>query len=47
MNDIADEEIIRYKKEVIPYWNGRKEKERVFNHVHENWRNLYEAGLFT
>ena len=45
--DISDEDIARYEKEVIPYWSGRTQRERIFNHVPENWRNLYEAGLFT
>ena len=45
--DISDEDIARYEKEVIPYWSGRTQRERIFKHVPENWRNLYEAGLFT
>ncbi len=44
---ISDEEIEIYRKKVIPYWTGRTQRERIFNHVPESWRSLYEAGLFT
>ncbi len=36
-----------YEKEVIPYWNGKTMRERIFSHVPKEWSNLYEAGLFT
>lgn len=45
--DISDEDIAIYQKEVIPYWTGRTQRERIFNHVPDTWKNLYEAGLFT
>ncbi|GHT34420.1 glycyl radical enzyme [Bacteroidia bacterium] len=44
---ISREDINRYEKEVIPYWKGRTQRERIFSHVPETWRNLYEVGLFT
>ncbi|MDR0536736.1 MAG: glycyl radical protein [Tannerellaceae bacterium] len=44
---ITEEEIRIYAKEVIPYWKGRTQRERIFNHVPQAWRDLYEAGLFT
>lgn len=44
---ISDEDIQTYKQEVIPYWSGKTQRERIFNHVPQSWRNLYEAGLFT
>jgi trans-4-hydroxy-L-proline dehydratase len=40
-------DIDRYEKEVIPYWQGRTMRERIFSHVPEEWRRAYEAGLFT
>ena len=43
--DKADIEL--YEKEVIPYWEGRTMRERIFNFVPENWSLAYEAGLFT
>lgn len=44
---ISDEDIDTYAREVIPYWQGRTMRERIFGHVPQNWRDLYEAGLFT
>ena len=44
---ISQEDIDTYEKEVIPYWNGRTMRERIFNHVPEEWKRAYEAGLFT
>ncbi len=44
---IAQADIDTYEKEVIPYWEGRTQRERIFNHVPEEWKRAYEAGLFT
>ena len=44
---ISQSDIDIYAKEVIPYWNGRTQRERIFNHVPDEWRRAYEAGLFT
>lgn len=44
---ISQEDIDLYEKEVIPYWQGKTQRERIFNHVPEEWRAAYEAGLFT
>ena len=44
---ISQEDIDTYEKEVIPYWKGRTQRERIFGHVPQEWRLLYEAGLFT
>lgn len=44
---ISQKDIDTYGREVIPYWKGRTQRERIFNHVPDSWRNLYEAGLFT
>ena len=44
---ISDREIEKYKKEVIPFWKGRTQRDRIFNHVPESWKSLYEAGVFT
>ncbi|MDH6304372.1 pyruvate formate-lyase/glycerol dehydratase family glycyl radical enzyme [Parabacteroides sp. PF5-5] len=44
---ISQEDIDTYEREVIPYWKGRTQRERIFNHVPESWRAPYEAGLFT
>ena len=44
---ISQEDINTYAEEVIPYWKGRTQRERIFNHVPETWRRAYEAGVFT
>ncbi len=45
--NVDPEDITRYEQEVIPYWQGRSMRDRVFQHVPEEWRNAYMAGLFT
>lgn len=44
---ISQEDIETYAKEVIPYWAGRTQRERIFSHVPQEWRLAYEAGMFT
>ena len=44
---ISKEDIDLYEKEVIPYWQGKTQRERIFSHVPDEWRAAYEAGLFT
>ncbi len=44
---ISQEDIDIYEREVIPYWEGRTQRERIFSHVPEEWERAYEAGLFT
>ena len=44
---ISQEDIDTYEREVIPYWKGRTQRERIFGHVPHEWRSAYEAGLFT
>jgi formate C-acetyltransferase len=44
---ISQADIDTYAREVIPYWAGKTQRERIFGHVPQAWRDLYEAGLFT
>jgi formate C-acetyltransferase len=44
---ISEEDIRTYEREVIPYWQGRSMRERIFRQVPEEWRRAYESGLFT
>ena len=44
---ISQEDIDLYEREVIPYWQGKTQRERIFSHVPDEWRAAYEAGLFT
>lgn len=43
----SEEDIETYAKEVIPYWQGKTIRERIFSHVPDEWKAAYEAGLFT
>lgn len=44
---ISEEDIASYARDVIPYWQGKTIRERIFNHVPEEWLAAYQAGLFT
>lgn len=44
---ISQEDIDTYAREVIPYWHGRSQRERIFEHVPESWKTAYLAGIFT
>ena len=44
---VSDETLKIYQKVVIPYWNGRTMRERVFSQVPAKWKLAYEAGIFT
>ena len=44
---VAEEDIRTYEELVIPYWQGRSMRDRIFSQVPEEWRAAYEAGLFT
>jgi len=44
---ISQEDIDTYEREVIPYWEGRTQRERIFSHVSKEWEEAYHAGVFT
>jgi len=44
---IAEADIRTYEQEVIPYWQGRSMRDRIFSHVPVEWKRAYESGLFT
>ena len=44
---VKQEDIKIYAEKVIPYWEGRTQRERIFKHVPEEWKRAYESGLFT
>jgi len=44
----ADPETIGvYEEEVIPYWQGRTMREKIFSHVPKDWKAAYECGVYT
>ena len=44
---ISQEDINTYEREAIPYWKGKTQRERIFNHVSKEWEEAYHNGVFT
>ena len=44
---ISQDDIDTYEREVIPYWRGKTQRERIFGHVSKEWEEAYHAGVFT
>ncbi len=36
-----------YRKEIIPFWKGRSIRDRILNQMSSEWKNAYEAGIYT
>jgi trans-4-hydroxy-L-proline dehydratase len=44
----VDEETRRiYRDEIIPFWKGKSNRERIMNNMTPEWIQSYEAGVFT
>ncbi len=44
---VDDECIKLYEEKVIPYWRGRSMRDRMFAELPPEWRQAFDAGLFT
>ncbi|HOO63827.1 MAG TPA: pyruvate formate lyase family protein, partial [Synergistaceae bacterium] len=44
---VTEEDIATYREKVIPYWKGRSMRDRAFADIPQEWKDLYEAGVFT
>ncbi len=44
---VSDETKGRYQETIIPFWNGRSIRDRIFEEVDEEWKDAYNAGIFT
>ena len=44
---IDETDIQTYVSQVIPFWQGRSMRERLFELVPQSWKKAYSAGLFT
>jgi pyruvate formate-lyase/glycerol dehydratase family glycyl radical enzyme len=44
---VSEEDRRVYREKVIPYWRGRSMRDRAFAEIPQEWKELYEAGLFT
>src|SRR5262249_47960696 len=44
----VDEEARRIQRdEIIPFWQGHSMRDRIFAEMTPEWKNAYEAGVFT
>ena len=44
---VSGEDIERFGREVIPFWEGRTLRERMFAELPAEWHRAFEAGVFT
>ena len=45
--DVSAEALRVQRDEVIPQWTGRSMRDRIFREMTQEWKNAYEAGIFT
>ena len=44
----VDDELKEFQKEkIIPYWEGNSIRNKILNEMSSEWKNAYEAGIFT
>jgi pyruvate formate-lyase/glycerol dehydratase family glycyl radical enzyme len=44
----VDDETKRiYKEEIIPFWKGKSNREKIFSRLDTQWKGAYRAGVFT
>jgi pyruvate formate-lyase/glycerol dehydratase family glycyl radical enzyme len=36
-----------YSEKIIPFWQGRSMRDRIFEHLDQSWLDAYQAGVFT
>ena len=44
---VSDEMKKVYEKEVIPYWKGKSNRDKIMSMMSREWLDAYEAGVFT
>ena len=44
---VPDECLAVYEEKVIPYWRGRSMRDKLFAALSTEWKEAYDAGLFT
>ena len=44
---MSDEARRIQREEIIPYWQGRSMRDRIFAEMEPAWKDAYEAGIFT
>jgi trans-4-hydroxy-L-proline dehydratase len=44
----VDEEVKSvYEKEIIPFWKGKSDRDKIMDNMTSGWINAYNAGMFT
>ena len=44
---VSEETKKLYEKEIIPFWKGKSIRDRIFSQMSDEWKDAYEAGIFT
>lgn len=44
---VDKETLLTQGKEIIPFWKGRSLRDRIFEELDQEWKDAYEAGIFT
>ena len=44
---VSEEDRALYREKVIPFWEGRTMRRRIFTGLSPDWQACYEAGVFT
>jgi len=45
--EVSEETKQIYKKEIIPFWRGKSIRDRLFSEMSKEWKDAFEAGVFT
>jgi len=44
----ADNDTVElYRKKIIPFWKGKSIRDKIFKEMDDNWKNAFEAGVYT
>jgi len=44
---ISEQNVKIQKESIIPFWSGRSMRDRIFDAVDQEWKDAYNAGVFT
>lgn len=44
---VSDDSRKVYEEKIIPFWNGNSMRDFIFSEMTEEWKDSYEAGIFT
>lgn len=44
---VSEEVLSVYKDKIIPFWQGRSMREKIFDNMSQEWLDCYNSGMFT